>query len=99
MYAIQQSGLNQYTDNMKNPNGIYSTKFGQTLGDLNPYMDRYRCKCGALHFHIHHGIICDKCKSRVEYVDDNFEYFAWLVLIEDYYVIHPNLYKSIEYPR
>lgn len=83
--------------NMKNPNGIFSTKFGQTLGDLNPYMDRYRCKCGSLKFHINHGIRCDKCGAKVEFVDDNFEYFAYLVLIDDYYVIHPNLYKSIEY--
>ena len=31
---------------LKDPNSIFSSKYGQTLKDLNPYADRYKCECG-----------------------------------------------------
>ncbi len=84
-------------NNMKNPNGIHSTRFGQTLGDLNPHMNRYRCKCGRLRSRINHDKICEVCKEKVKYVDDNFEYFGWLTLIDEYPIIHPNIYREIDF--
>ena len=31
---------------VKNINSIFSTRFGQGLRDVDPYANRYRCKCG-----------------------------------------------------
>lgn len=82
---------------IKNPDGIFSTKFGQTISDLNAYCDRYKCDCGFLRSRIHHGITCPKCGTKVTYRDDNFEYFGWLVINEAYWIIHPNIYKLIDF--
>ena len=32
---------------LKDVNGIFSPKFGQGLSDMNPFIDRYSCFCGA----------------------------------------------------
>jgi hypothetical protein len=82
---------------LKDPNGIFSIKFGQTLRDLNPFADRYKCECGETTSRIHHGIVCKKCLKKVKYVSDDFGYFGWIILKEPYRIIHPNLYKSIEF--
>lgn len=81
---------------LKNPEGLFSPKFGQTLGDLNPFMDRYKCQCGALRSRINNGIICQNCKQPVRYVDDNFGYFGWIPINDPCCIIHPILYKQIE---
>jgi len=80
---------------IKNQDGIFSSKFGATLQDVNPFADRYKCQCGRLTGRIHHGIMCEICNTKVSYVDDDFEYFGWIVLKDPYYIIHPNLYKAI----
>ena len=82
---------------LKSDSSIFSTKFGQTLQDLNPFIDKYKCECGFTRSRINHGIECSVCHTKVKYVDDNFGYFGWVVLKDPYYVIHPNLYKSIEF--
>lgn len=82
---------------IKDPNGIFSTKYGQKLGDLNPFADRYSCQCGNLKSRINHGIVCEKCHTKCKYVDDNFEMFGWVVLKDQYHVIHPDIYKSLEF--
>lgn len=80
---------------LKDPNGIFSTKYGQTLSDANSFIDRYKCECGLTRSRINHGTICKYCGTPVKYVDDDFGCFGWMVL-NKYYIIHPNLYKSIE---
>lgn len=82
---------------IKDPNGIFSPKFGQKLGDLNPFADRYSCECGYLKSRINHGITCPKCNTKCKYVDDNFNMFGWIVLKENYHAINPDLYKSLEF--
>lgn len=82
---------------IKDPDGIFSTRFGQSLGDLNPFIDRYKCQCGKTRSRIMHGLRCPKCGHRVKYVDDDFSYFGWKVLNPEYEVIHPNDYKKIEF--
>lgn len=77
-------------------NTIFSTRFGQTLTDVNAFANRYKCKCGNLTSRINHGIKCPICHERVKYLDDDFGYFGWIVIKGPYYLIHPNLYKSIE---
>lgn len=82
---------------IKDPNGIFSPKYGQKLGDINPFADRYSCSCGHLKSRINHGIECEVCHTKCKYVDDNFEMFGWIILKEKYHVIHPDIYKSLEF--
>lgn len=82
---------------IKDENSIFSSKFGQTLQDMNPFADKYKCACGHTTSRINHDTICPICGEKVEYVDDDFGIFGWIVLKDPYYIIHPNLYKTIEY--
>ena len=82
---------------MKNPDGIYSSKFGQKLGDQNPYADRYSCECGYLKSHINHGIECPVCRTICRFVDDDFEMFGWIILKDKYHLIHPKFYDTLDY--
>lgn len=82
---------------LKDPNSIFSPKFGQTLKDLNPFANRYRCDCGRTQQKINDGIKCKHCGTKVRYVDDNFDYTGWIVLNDPYTIIHPGLFKSIEF--
>ena len=79
---------------IRDPNGMFSPKYGQSLKDLNTFGDRYKCECGHLTKRINNDILCPICKTRVKRVGDNFGYFGWKVL-KDHYIIHPNLYKAI----
>lgn len=82
---------------IRDENGIFSPKFGQTLDDLNVFQERYKCSCGKLKGRVYaNSTTCPDCKTRVEFVDDDFEFFGWIELKEDYPIIHPNLYKSLE---
>ena len=81
----------------KNIDGIYSSRFGQKLGDVNPFADRYKCECGNLRSRINHGIECPICHSTVKYVDDDFKMFGWIVLKDEYHIIHPKFYDSLDY--
>lgn len=89
----KHQGVNK---DIKEPDSIYSYRYGQTLQDLNPYQDRYRCKCGHLKSRINDGLKCEICGERVKYVDDDFNYFGWIVLKDPYKIIHPNLFKSLQ---
>ena len=80
---------------VKSMDGIFSPRFGQNLSDMEPFIDRYRCACGRIKYRIHEGIECQYCHTKVKFVDDDFGMFGWLVL-DKFYVIHPNLYKDIE---
>jgi hypothetical protein len=82
---------------MKNPDGIYSSKFGQKLGDQNPYADRYSCECGYLKSHINHGIECPVCRTICRFVDDDFKMFGWIILKDKYHLIHPKFYDTLDY--
>lgn len=84
-------------DDLKDMNGIFSTKFGRGLQDLGPFADRYRCECGfeEMRGAINEGRECPICHTKVTYVDDNFSYFGWIRLKEEYHFIHPGLFMSI----
>lgn len=81
---------------LKDDNGIFSSKFGQSLGDVNVYMDRYRCKCGKTHSRINDGLICKYCGTRTRFVDDDFQFFGYIKVNEPYAIIQPAFYKKIE---
>ena len=82
---------------LKAENGIFSTKFGQGLSDMNPFIDRYSCLCGKTMSKVNNGMICPHCGQPVKRVDDNYSKFGWIQITKPYYVIHPNLYSAIEY--
>ena len=82
-------------DDLKDDNGIFSVRFGNTLQDADPFGNRYRCKCGNYSKRFYMGQVCPVCKTQVKYVDDNFTYFGWIVLKDPYHIIHPNLYMNI----
>lgn len=96
-FIISPSKGSSLKARIKNPNGIFSFRYGQSLSDLNPEINRYRCKCGATRNRIHRNQVCDKCGERVKEVNSNFEYFGWMILNDAYFIIHPNLYKAIEF--
>ena len=81
---------------LKNPFSIFSYKFGQTIKDINPFGNRYKCKCGFLQNKINNGCTCKICGTKVRYVDDDYEYFGWLVL-QDYWVISPAFYNALRF--
>ena len=81
---------------IKSIDSILSSRYGDTAGDVNPFANRYRCDCGKLTSRINQGILCDTCKTIVQYRDDNFKITGWICLTEKY-VIHPNLYKTIAF--
>ena len=81
---------------VKNEFSIFSSKFGQTIKDVNPFGNRYRCECGYLQNKVNNGVTCPICKTKVRYVDDNYEYFGWIVL-KDYYVISPAFYNAVRF--
>ena len=80
---------------LKAADGIYSRKFGTTLQDVNAFENRYKCKCGHLQGRLYIGIKCPICGEPVEYIDDNYNYFGWLVLKDPYYIIHPAIYAQL----
>ena len=81
---------------VKSRYSIYSPDFGANLDDANPFGNRYTCRCGATQMQVNEGMICPNCGHPVEYKGDDFKMFGWVTL-EDDYVIHSGLYKSIEF--
>lgn len=76
--------------------GIFSSRFGNTLQDVDSFMDKYRCDCGITRGTLKHGMVCDECGTLVKYRDDDMSIFGWMVLKDEYRIIHPNLFKSLE---
>ena len=57
-------------DDLKDPEGIFSEKFGPGLNDVNAFGNRYRCKCGATTQRFYHGLKCPICGEKVEFKDN-----------------------------
>lgn len=79
---------------IKNPFSIYSSKFGQTIKDVNPFGNRYKCECGYTQQKVNNGVICKICGKPVRYVDDDYNYFGWIVL-KNHYIIAPAFYQAL----
>ena len=92
-YIIQTQNIKK---DIKEPNGIFSPRFGQTLGDLNPFQDRYKCDCGFTVGKIEDNTTCPICGTKVRRVDDSYDTFGWIKLKQDYCVIHPGMFKEIQ---
>lgn len=83
------------------PDGLYSPiRFGASLRDTNPTVDRWKCSCTepgkGLRGRLFENQICPTCGRPVREVPENFETFAWMVLRnkEDQY-IHPLMFRKI----
>ena len=98
-FIVQPAGRNIKKD-LKAEDGLFSPKFGQTLADVNLFIDRYKCRCKdgekGLRGRIHAGLRCPICGHLCESMDDNFSYFGWMKLVDPYVIIHPAYYKKIE---
>lgn len=81
---------------LKNQFSIFSSKFGQTLKDVNPYGNRYKCECGFTQQKFYDGSTCKICGTKVRRVDDDYEYFGWLVL-KDHWIISPAFYHALKF--
>lgn len=80
---------------VKNPDGIYSPRFGQKIGDQNPFADRYSCDCGFLKGRINHSITCPQCGTKCRFIDDKMDIFGWIVLKDEYHIIHPKFFETL----
>lgn len=89
----QKSSLKK---DIKNPDGIFSTKFGQRLGDLNPYIDQYSCQCGNLKSAINNGLECPKCGTICKHIGDDFSIFGWIEIDREYGIINPDMFKLLD---
>ena len=81
---------------IKDPNGIFSPKFGRSVGDADPFIDRYSCGCGELKGKINDGCECPKCHTLCKYVDDSYKKFGWCKLPDEYPIIHPDIYIQLD---
>ena len=85
---------------VKAEDGIFSSKFGRSLQDPDPYANRYSCKCGFTQGAFKAvpddaNFTWPVCHSPVKLVGDDFTYFGWIKLKDKYCVIHPLMYKSL----
>lgn len=91
------SPTNGIKKDIKDPNSIFSPKYGQSLKDVTQFGgNKYKCDCGYLTGAVNNNVICPVCGHTCKEVGDNFEYTGWLVLKEHYY-IHMAYYQSIRF--
>ena len=85
---------------LKSDDSIFSSKFGRTLQDENPYSHRFSCKYGCTQgafFSVPDDAnwLCPHCHTEVKLVGDDFTYFGWIVLKQPYKVISPIMYLEL----
>ena len=85
---------------LKSEDSIFSSKFGRSLQDKDPYSNRYSCKCGYVQGRFRSvpddaNWVCPICGTPVKMVGDDFTYFGWIRLKPQYCVIHPMMYQSL----
>lgn len=92
------TGSNNIKKDIKNRDGIFSDRFGSnSISDSDSFTYRYSCKCGARKGSLNNGEICPVCNTRVIYIDDDVTKTGYALLPrDDLFVIHPNLYCSLE---
>lgn len=81
---------------IKLQSGIFSSRYGSTLNDVDSFNGKYRCKCGFTRGAINHGEKCQICNELVVYKDDDVSIFGYMVLKDKYFIIHPNIYRRLE---
>lgn len=74
---------------------IHSPLYGTDYSSERAFEDRYSCKCGNLIGTNFDGIICPKCKTKVEYVGIDMSKTGWII-IDKYCIIQSEYYKKIQ---
>lgn len=74
---------------------IHSPLYGTDYSSERAFEDRYSCRCGNLIGKNFEGIVCPKCKSRVEFVDIDMTKTGWII-IDDYCIIQSEFYKKLK---
>ena len=69
-------------------NGLQSVFFGSDFSDEESFAERYRCKCGRYVGKMYEGTVCEKCGSKVEYVDVDISKTGWIIL-DHFKVMNP----------
>lgn len=87
---------------LKSEDSIFSSKFGRSLQDKDPYSNRYSCKYGCTQGAFYAvpndaNWVCPICGTEVKLVGDDFTYFGWIRLKEKYCVIHPMMYQALAF--
>ena len=85
---------------LKSDDSIFSSKYGRSLQDADPYSHRYSCRCGATKGAFYAvpndaNWVCPYCGTEVKLVGDDFSYFGWIILKDPYVVISPLMYQSL----
>jgi len=80
-------------DEKRDPEGIYSPKYGTELDDNTEY-SKYSCNCGALKGRFFEDTKCEVCGSVVKHNFTDIRKTGWLVS-ENYDLINPLLYLFI----
>lgn len=85
---------------LKSESSIFSSKFGRSLQDENPYSHKFSCKYGCTQgafFSVPGDAnwVCPHCHTEVKLVGDDFTFFGWIVLNDEYHVIHPIMYLEL----
>lgn len=86
---------------LKSEDSIFSSKFGKSLQDKNPYSNRYSCKYGCTQGAFYAvpndaNWVCPICGTEIKPVGVDFTYFGWILIKDKYCLIHPLLYLSLE---
>lgn len=92
-FRVVEKGVTD-TDQTKRMYSIHSPAFGTDWSDQRPFEDRYSCKCGEYIGKNFKGIECEKCKTKVEFIDIDMNYTGWIML-DNHKVIQPMFYRKI----
>lgn len=85
---------------LKSDTSIFSTKFGRQLGDEAAFSHRYKCACGYLQGAFnsvmdHPNFYCPYCGTPAKLVGDDFTYFGYIHLKDQYHIINPAIYVEL----
>ncbi len=83
-------------DMIRDDNGIYSTKFGGDISDIQEARKKYSCPCGESTGKFKLGSICPKCGGVVTYHDNELEITGWMELDQPYSLISPRMWEFVK---
>lgn len=87
---------NGLKNDIKNGGGIYSSQYGSNnIQDADSFKGRYRCLCGLKRGGIYEGEYCKSCNTYVKFMDDDLKKTGYLVLKDQYRIIHCSLYWEL----
>lgn len=87
---------------LKSDDSIFSSRFGRSLQDKDPYIHKYSCARGCTQGAFYAvpkdpNWVCPHCGTEIKLVGDDFTYFGWIRLNDEFCVIHPLMYQSLIY--